>query len=280
MHDRRTFLATLGTAALGAALGCRTSSQVVRAPRRLDRVGLQLYTLRNETRRDMAGTVAQVAAIGYREVEFAGYNGLAPAAVRDLLAKNSLTSPSTHIGLQTGDAWKKSLDDTKAIGHDYITVPSLSGARATLDDWKRIAEQFNVAAAAAKAAGLRFAYHNHDFEFRPIAGAIPYDLLIAQTDPALVHFQVDVYWMTKAGGDILDYLTRFPTRITMLHLKDSSGPPAHQMTDVGSGTIKWPAILARAAQLGITHSFVEHDQPADAFASVRASYAYLSTLEF
>ena len=153
-------------AALGVVSRGTDAAAAIVAPRRkLDRIGLQLYTVRDLMKADMPGTLARVAAIGYKEVEFDGYFGRTPRQVRDLLKRYHLTSPSTHIPFESFQNWQKSLDDAKAIGHKWVTVPSIpEEKRRTADDWKAIAAQFNRAGAQAKSSGLRFAYHNHDFD--------------------------------------------------------------------------------------------------------------------
>ncbi|HTE47161.1 MAG TPA: sugar phosphate isomerase/epimerase, partial [Gemmatimonadaceae bacterium] len=152
------------------------------------------------------------------------------------------------------------------------------GRRPTPDDWKRLAEQFNKAAAQVKAAGFRFAYHNHNTELKKIGDATPLDILIAETDPSLVSFEMDLYWVVNAGGNPLDLLAKYPGRFKMLHVKDSMGAPDNKMAAVGAGTIDFKTIFARAK--GIEHYFVEHDQPADPIASASASYRYLANLDF
>lgn len=292
-QKRRTFLTTIGTLALGAAAGQRVAfgapsrpgtgpALTPNAQRRLARTGVQLYTIRSEMTRDLPGTLARVAEIGYKDVEFAGYFNRSPAEIRDLLARNGLGSPSTHIGFGplSGDARQRTLDEAKAIGHEYVTVPSPpSGPRATLDDWKRIADSFNTAAAAAQSAGLRFAYHNHDAELRPIGGITPLIVLLANTDPALVDFEMDVYWVVRGGGDPFAYFSAFPNRFTMIHAKDAAGAE-QTMVDVGAGSIDWKRILAEGTKAGVKHVFVEHDRPTDPLGSIRNSYRYLSTLEY
>jgi sugar phosphate isomerase/epimerase len=266
---------------LGAVAGQRIA-RAAQPQRRLGRVGIQLYTIRSEMQRDLPGTLARVAAIGYKDVEFAGYFNRSPAEIRELLIGNGLASPSTHVAFDmlVGEARRTTLDDAKTIGHAYVTVPSPPRApRATVDDWKRIAESFNTAGAAAKAAGLRFAYHNHDAELRPIAGTAPLDILLTNTDPALVEYEMDVYWVVRGGGDPFDYFSRFPSRFTMIHAKDAAGPE-RAMVDVGSGSIEWKRILADGTKAGVKHVFVEHDRPADGFASIRNSYRHLASLEY
>src|SRR5687768_3410205 len=286
-QNRRSFLATLGVAALGCATGGAPGAAAAfgaGAPgsRKLDRIGLQLYTVRTAAAKDLPGTLARIAEIGYRDVEFAGYHGRTPQEIRDLLARNGLLAPSSHIPIaDLRGNWKKVLDEAKTIGHEYLTIPWIGDAdRATVDDWKRIATLFNTSAFEAKGAGLKFAYHNHDFEFRTVGGLVPFDVLLAETDPALVSFEMDIYWVVRAGRDPLEYLTRFPNRFSMFHAKDSAGPPQHRMVDVGAGTIDFARILAEGQRVGVRHVFVEHDNPADPIASIASSYQHLSKLAF
>jgi len=185
-----------------------------------------------------------------------------------------------HVGVNVIEQTPAKLfDESRTVGHEWITVPSLpNGPKATVDDWKRIAAQFNKAAGDVKKAGFRFAFHNHNAEFRKVGTDVPLEILIKETDPALVSFEMDIYWVVNGGGDPIDLLTRYPGRFKMLHLKDSAGPPDHKMVDVGAGTIGFKPILARATSA--EHYFVEHDQPADPFASAAASFKYLQGLEF
>ena len=277
MIDRRDFLGTMGALAVGAVLpGCRASQ-----PRRLARVGLQLYTVRDLMAKDVEGTLAAVAGAGYTEVEFAGYFNKSPADILAMLGRHGLAAPSVHTGSIAPDDWAKALDAANVVGHKYIVVPWIpEERRKTLDDWKRVAADFNRVAATAQAAGVQFAYHNHDFEFQLVEGQVPFDVLLAETDPKLVQLEIDLYWITKGGHDPLAYFARWPGRVPLVHVKDSLGAPDHKMVDVGAGTIDWKRIFARSQQAGIQHYFVEHDQPADPIASITASCAYLKQLEF
>ena len=298
--QRRAFLATLGSlTTVGAAAACAshsknaaaTSAMPSRPPvPRIGPVGLQLYTVRTQMEKDMPGTIAQVAAIGYRELEFAGYFGRTPAEVRALLARNGLTSPSTHIPidlLNAGTAsWQKALDDANEIGHQWVTIPWLApeARPKTADGWRRLAATLSRGAEQAHSSGLRFAYHNHDFEFVTVpgdggAGVLPYELLLRETDPTRVGFEMDVYWVTKAGQDPISLMARFPGRFHMLHLKDATPKPAQNFTEVGHGTINWPAVLAARGQAGVEHVFVEQDESPDPMASIRTSYEYLASLK-
>ena len=206
MIDRREFIGTMGALAASAVLpACRPA----RATSRISKIGVQLYTVRSLMEKDVEGTLAAVAGAGYTEVEFAGYFDKSPAEIKAMLDRHGLVSPSVHSGNITPDAWAKALDAAHVIGHEYIVMPWIPvELRKTLDDWKRIAADFNRLAASAKAAGLQFAYHNHDFEFPLVEGKVPYDLLLAETDPNLVKLEIDLYWITKGGQDPLTYFAR------------------------------------------------------------------------
>src|SRR5207249_253605 len=231
MTDRRDFIKALGAAAVGPTLWPLAPSPYHRAPsRKLDRVGLQLYTVRQAMEHDMEGTLAKVAEAGYGEVEFAGYFGHTPKEVRAMLEHHGLAAPSAHMASLAPDEWTASLDVAKAIGHEYIVVPWIPAeARKTLDGFKRVAQDFNRAAAQAHDAGLQFAYHNHDFEFARTEGRLPYDVLIAETDPKLVQFEIDLYWMVKGGQDPLAYFARLPGRRG--HRRRSVGDDDHARVD-------------------------------------------------
>lgn len=248
----------------------------------MERIGLQLYTVRDLLAADFDATLARVAAIGYTDVETAGYHGRTPDEMAAALQQYRLRAPSAHVEYTTDDRlWARTLDDAVRAGHAWVVVPWLpDDARDSHDAWRRTADRLNRMGDAARAHGLRFAYHNHDFEFVPAGGDVPYDLLLAGTDPALVAFELDVYWMTKAGRDPVAYLDRHPQRFTMTHLKDSAGAPSHRMTEVGSGTIDFARVLAACERAGVAHHFVEHDQPADALQSIEASYRWLRALEY
>ena len=222
--------------------------------------------------RDFAGTLARVASIGYREVEFAGYFDWRPEEVKGILDRNGLAAPSAHVPIEIGRRnWAGALDVANAIGHRYVVVPWLPEEdRGTLDDYKRVADEFNRLGAEAKRAGIRFAYHNHDFEFVPVEGQVPYDVLLERADPAVVDLELDLYWATKAGHDPREMMASHPGRFPLVHVKDSGGPPEHVQVDVGAGTIDFRAIF-RAAGGSVRHAFVEHDQPADPWAFAETS---------
>lgn len=282
-HDRRTFLTTLGGAALALASSRRLSALVGKT-RKIKRVGLQLYTVRDAMQKDVPGTLAKVAQIGYKEVEFAGYFGHSPSEIRELVKKNGLTAPSSHVAYpESMDAWKKTVDDAKTAGHEYVTVAwTPEDKRTGPDAWKRIADTYNQAGKVAKDSGLHFAYHNHDYELAKSGDVVPLDALFQNTDPALVTFEMDLYWMVHGGADPLAYMKKYRGRVAMVHVKDAKGDAAKTMTAVGQGTIDFKKIFEWDEDHGahIKHYFVEHDQPEDPFASIATSYKYLATLNF
>ena len=270
--DRRTLLAA-GAAAL---------LPPVPSARRLDKIGVQLYTVRNEMKRDVDATLARVAEIGFQEVEFAGYFNKNPDDLRRTLARLGLTAPGAHYSFEEmRDGWDRTLDAASRVGHRWAIVAWIPGEeRTTLDGWRRVAEWFNHAGEQTRAAGLRFAYHNHSYEFTPVEGRIPFDVLLAETDPAVVEIEMDLYWITKGGQDPRVYFARHPGRFPLVHVKDAGPAPDFQMVDVGRGAIDWKGIFAMSRQAGMRHVFVEHDEPDDAFASIATGLQYLKRLRF
>jgi sugar phosphate isomerase/epimerase len=269
-----------GIGVVTTATALQPSAFSFRRSARIARIGVQLYTVRGLMQRDFEGTLARVAQIGFREVEFAGYFGRTPAQVLALLRRNRLTAPASHIdiNLLSGD-WAKSLEDARVIGHRYVVVAwTPQERRRTLDDWRRIAELFNRAGEQASRSGLGFAYHNHDFEFVPLENQLPFDVLLEATDPNYVKIEMDLFWIRKGGHEPLGYFQRWPGRFPMVHVKDMTADG--RMVDVGAGAVDWRAIFAHRRQAGIEHYFVEHDEPADPMASIAASYRYLDGLRF
>lgn len=271
---RRLGLMAAGTVGIGE-LAC-AQTDVVTGP--LGPLGVQLYTLRREMAQSVDATLARVAEIGYSEVEFAGYFGRSPAEIRSGLAAAGLSSPAAHVDINAVIAdWPHTLDVANTIGHRYLVVPSVPPEmRVSLDHWRAVADIFNRAGDEARRAGIQFAYHNHDFEFVSMDGRIPFDVLCEHTDPALVQIELDLFWIIHGGGDPMAFFERWPGRVPLVHVKDRTEDGV--MTEVGAGDIDWPTIFGARVLAGIRHYFVEHDQPAEGFASVAASYDYLSRL--
>lgn len=264
-------------------------------------VGLQLYTVRQDAARDLTGTLTQIARIGYREVETAGYYDKPAKQLRSLFAGLGLSAPSVHHGMQD---LQKDVEAKIAyaaeLGAKYFVCafPALPGDAAlpagktiangmTLDDWKWNAEQLNRIGALTKQAGLMTGYHNHNMEFRTIDGQVAYDQLLAWTDPALVTMEMDVAWVVTAGADPIRYLHEHPGRFSLLHVKDVRRDAVTvadvlraQTTEVGQGKIDWKRLFTAAKSTKVQHYFVEQENfERPVLDAVRMSYEYLSTLK-
>lgn len=295
MTTRRELLRLLGVGIAGSTLlpaiacaGERDENGVAKLPdstsaelaERIERIGLQLYTVRRALQADIEGTIAAVAAAGVTELEFAGYYDKPASWWNELLRRHNLTTPSTHIGLPSTDAgWAPHFERSKAMGHTWVIVPSSSNEYRNADGWKRLADRLNSGGELARKEGLKMGYHNHDYEFARVpAGLTGLDTLITTTDPALVDFELDIYWAVKAGQDPLLLLQKYPKRFTCCHVKDAGPPPDRAMLDVGAGTIDFKSIIANGRTTGLQHWFIEHDNPQDAIASVQASAAAMKKL--
>jgi sugar phosphate isomerase/epimerase len=294
---RRAFIESSLATGILASLPARGFA----AMHQIDKVGVQLYTVRDAMKNDFSGTIGKVASIGYKEVEFAGYFDHSPADVRAILDKNGLTAASCHLGYDVvEDHLPETIAAAQTIGHGYIVCPWIDEKlRKPADGLKRVAEFFNKLGKSCKSAGIQFGYHNHTWEFQPdanLGGKLPYDFLLENTDPNFVIMELDLCWICVTGQDPVSYFRRFPGRFPLVHVKDAKRMPKvtpgkkdeflnsdfekHVMTEPGSGVIDWKRIFAHADEAGIKHFFVEHDDPADPFASIAASYKYLSALRF
>ena len=277
--DRRTFVASSAAALVGVAAGARDG----RTPgqgRRLERIGLQLYTVRELMQESVPDTLHRVAAVGYDEVEFAGYFGVSAAHLRTMLRDTGLDAPSAHVGLDAVRADPEALiESALTLGHRYLIVAWLAPAdRTGPDAWRRVADEFNAFGARCRAANLSFGYHNHDFEFAPTDGQMPYGILLDACDPDLVTMELDLFWIRAGGQDPLEWFSRYPGRFRLCHVKDMDRDGA--MVDVGRGVIDFGSVFAASERAGLQHWFVEHDTPADPLASIERSYRALATLTF
>jgi len=291
--NRRNFLeaattitaATLLTGRLGWAAG----------DHKIEKIGVELYTVRDQMKADFDGTLAKVASIGYKEVEFAGYFGRTGQQVRAALDRNGLTAPSTHVQYdELDDKFPSVIETSKTIGLEYIVCPWIpEELRKSPDIWKQAAEKFNRCGEQTKKAGIQFGYHNHWFEFLPTNGKLPYDELLALCDKDLVKMELDLCWIAVGGGDPLKYFQKYPGRFPLVHVKDIKklppvteagtqdfGSSLKDMTEVGSGIIDWKKIFSHSEQAGIKHYIVEHDKPADPFSSITGSFKYLNALRW
>jgi sugar phosphate isomerase/epimerase len=225
-----------------------------------------------------------VRAIGYRDVEllwsFDNF-GRSPRQVRDTLDKEGLRAPSAHVTPETLlKDWTRSLDTAKLLGHDYLIVPTLPPDTATsLDRWRYWADQFNVAGAAARKAGVWLAFHNEPDHLKPIDGTIPYDLFVERTDPSVVRHQLDVGNMALGGADPMRYLEKYRARYWSLHIKDVVADRSRD-TELGKGVVEIRRLLAAVPDIAGKPVYVEQEEWADSMTSARVNYEYLRTLDF
>lgn len=246
--------------------------------------GLQLYTVKNELAKDFDSTLRKVAAIGYKEVEAAGYYKKSAADFRRSIESAGLNLPAGHYSLQE---LLEGLDARLAFAHEvglkYIvcSFPFVANpgrfhadkyyqeisAGITLDDWKWNADQFNKVGEKTKAAGMQFAYHNHNLEFRKEKGVTAFDELLRLTDPDLVKMEMDIGWVAATGNDPAAYLGKYPNRFELLHVKDiRPGKPSTEgegtgSTELGHGTVDWRKVFAAAKRASVRHYFVEQEDP-------------------
>lgn len=277
---RRTLLK--GTAAMAAApwLSAGGRAAATETGNRLERIGIQLYTVRDRMAEDLPGTLHKIARIGYDEVEFAGYFEHTPAQVKGFLDAAGLVSPSAHTSIDAIRTSPERLIETaQTLGNRYIALGWLAPEeRRTLDDYRRHIDLVAGFAAQCRGAGLRFAWHNHDFEFTELEGQRPIDLLLNATDPELVQVELDLYWTAKVGVDPLDYFKRYPGRFPLCHIKDMAADGS--MADVGDGRIDFAAILASGDLAGFQHYYIERDDSTDTLQSAARSYQAAYELTF
>ena len=277
--DRRSFIVRSSIVAAAAfAAGCSREAEEPGVLTAAAPLGLQLYTVRDLMAADLPATLELVASVGYREVEFAGYFDKSPQDVRRHLDAVDLRAPSAHIGYEEFAANVDAvIEHAVAVGHEFVVVPAVpEDQRASLDDYLQHAENFNRWSEACRNGGLRFGYHNHEFEFTEIDGRLPYDLILSETDPENVEMELDLAWARAGNADPLKYFEAWPGRFPLCHIKDldTNGNEA----DIGDGDVAFERIFASARQAGLQHGFVERDHPADARESIRQNFDAISAL--
>jgi len=288
--NRRQFLRTTAVGGTLAAISGPLSNFAFASPYGKP-VGLQLYTLRDQLEKDVAGTIQQVAKIGYRDVEIYSLYGKSPAEFKKILTDNGITASSGHYLLKDVESnWEKHVDEAKTLDLKYMVNAILQPEeRKSFDDYKRLVEVFTKAGETTQKAGIQFCYHNHNFEFKKYGNTTAYDYLLNKLDPRLVKFEMDCFWVTHAGQDPVAYFNKYPGRFPLLHIKDMKDHPAptHELdakmglfAPVGQGTINWKRIFAAAPKGGMQHYYVEQDYcekpPLEA---IKISYDYLSKLQ-
>jgi sugar phosphate isomerase/epimerase len=269
--NRRNFLTT--TAAFGAASMLNISGVLNATAAPIKNIGIQLYTIREMMKVDFEGSIAKVAEIGYNEVEFFNYFGQKANDVKSILDQNGLYSPSIHVDIDQlrGDALFKEIEYASTLDQEYITLAWLGEEnRKSLDQYKAHAEVFQRAGEECNKAGLKFVYHNHEFEFIDFDGVRPYDMLLEQLSEDIMLMEMDLFWMAVAGEDPFKYFAKYPGRFPMCHIKDRAANG--DMVYVGDGEIDFNGILAKSSQAGFKHFFVEHDTPENEIAMMQKSF--------
>ncbi|MBC7887541.1 MAG: sugar phosphate isomerase/epimerase [Ferruginibacter sp.] len=285
MNARRNFIKQSALLSTGLAMN---PSEFLKIQ---TKVGIQLYSLRDDIEKNVKSVISKVAAAGYKEVETYGLSkegqffGLSVSEFAQLLKANNLTSPSGHYLPEKmlfengdGDDVKKLCEVGHTLGHRYIVIPHLEeDKRKTIDQYKALAARMNIAGKICRNAGLQLAYHNHDFEFLQINGQRGYDIFMNETDKDLVKLELDLYWVVSAGLDPIDFFKKQPGRFPMVHVKDMDKADRTKNTEIGNGSINFKRILASSAVAGIKHYYLEQENNyvPDTFTSIQKSYSYI-----
>jgi sugar phosphate isomerase/epimerase len=287
--NRREFLRNSSLAVLGAAVLSKfAQAQPLPWP-----PGLQLWTVGDLCQKDLPGTLQKVSAIGYKDVEFAGYYGHTPKQIVELLKENGLRSTSMHFSPADWTNWRAQwpqfASDIASMGIPYAVFPMFH-PMLEAGQFAQGADTLNQLAQEAQKAGVKFAFHNHNYEFRAQGNETGFDYFLQHTDPKLVNFEMDCYWVVQAGHDPVHYLDTFPGRIALLHIKDrvpgfptstDLGKASLHTTSVGKGNINWVPIFKAAEKSGVKQYYVEQENNflPSKFDSIKLSVDYLKQLQ-
>ncbi|OXG06324.1 sugar phosphate isomerase/epimerase [Flavobacterium araucananum] len=286
MITRRNFLINTSLAATAV---CAVPSLAFTMNKK--EIGLQLYTLREELGKDVKSTLKKVANAGFTTVETYGFSikdqfwGLSAIELKKILDQNGLKAVSGHYNLGSFLAdgntteLKAAIEAATILKSEYLTIPWIDEPlRRNIKDYKVIATRLNEAAKMCQKAGLKLAYHNHDFEFQKHDGVTGYEILLKETDKDLVYFELDLYWVVRSGNDPLKLFKENPGRFKMWHVKDMDKTNPALNTEVGSGSIDFKTIFKEAKQSGMKHFFVEQENNynPNAFDSIKVSCNFIS----
>jgi sugar phosphate isomerase/epimerase len=272
--NKRTFLKNAASISLGIGIMpnlLATDKSITR------KIGLQLYTVRDLMAADPRGTLAQIAQIGYTEIETSGYSqgklyGMDPVEFNKIITDLGMRIISGHISIdQFENDWDRILHMANTLDQQYMVLPYLlPDQRTGLDVYHRMISLLNKRGEEARKSGKVVAYHNHDFEFDKIDNITPLELLLNETDPELVQFELDLYWVTRSGNAPLDLFKKFSKRFTLWHVKDMNDQ--RDFTEVGNGTIDFSLIFDNFKLSGMKHFFIEQDQSVNPIESIRTSF--------
>ena len=276
MYNRRKFLKNTSILTLGAYV-----APGVFKNNRTRSVGIQLYSVRKEMLEDPTATLKKLAKIGYKELESArsdkgNYYGLEAKQIRKVAGDLGMTVRSGHVHMDKD--WKRSIEQAVEAGQQYLVVSSMPYEGQTIDNYKKTAEAFNKGGEDCRKAGLIFGYHNHDYEFEKVGDTVLYDLLLKETDSALVTMELDLGWVVVTGNDPLQYFEKFPGRFPLWHLKDMN-MEKKQSTEFGKGVLDIGKMLDNADKSGLKYFFVEQEEYAtNAFESIEYDFNYLKKI--
>jgi sugar phosphate isomerase/epimerase len=255
-------------------------------------LGIQLWSVREYIPKDVPGTLKKVHDWGFREVELAGTYGRTPAQFRQELDSAGIHASSMHVDFnRLRDSTSAAIADAKALGVEYIGTAWLPHEGAFTEEMAhRFASDFNRIGQAAKAEGLTFFYHTHGYEFQPTTnGTIPFDVLMKESDPDAVKYEMDVFWVTRPGQDPVALLKKYPNRWIALHVKDmkkgtptndfSGGAPATAEVPVGTGQIDYPAVLRTAQENGVKKFYIE-DETTDPLNNIPLSVSWMEQVKY
>jgi len=276
MKNRRDFLKNMG--ALAAASVVLPSFAF--APKKVKNIGIQLYTFRKEMMADPNGTLKIIADLGVKQIESASsnqglYYGLPPAEIKKVCDDLGMTLRSAHTSIN--DKWQITMQQAKETGQEYLIASTLPYGGQTVDNYKRVAERFNKAGEECKAMGLKFGFHNHDAEFQQDNGTVLYDVLLKNTNPELVHMEMDLGWVIAAGKDPFDYFKNYGPRFPLWHLKDMKGK---RSTEFGNGSLDIANLLKHGKDSGMKYFFIEQEEySVSPLESMKINMAYMSKLD-
>ena len=316
MTTRRQFLKNSGMLATAAAISPMT--EIMGQLKAKNKLGIQLFSIPKMLSEDFVGGIKMLSELGFKELELfgpfpfsadsakkswagaekmlgfagSGYFGKTAAEAKKILDDHGLTSPGTHTDLDTLEKQMGKLGEAAHLfGHKYVTLPAIPDVRRkTLDDYKKMAETFNKIGEDAKKNGVKFGYHNHGYGIKPMDGQIPLQIILDNTDPNLVFFEMDIFWTTAGGADPIEYLKKYPNRYKMLHLKDMKEkkqfagdggnmgewmPLFPLMASAGDGVLDLKRIIETAKKVGVEHYFVEQDMVANPSVALKRSQQYL-----
>lgn len=258
MKTRRNFLKTAGTVAIGSMI----LPSFVSAIAKIKNPGIQLYTVRTEMLADARGTLKKLAELGIKQIESArsakgNYYGLSAKEMKQACKDLGMTLRSGHVAVDA--KWQQTMEEAAESGQEYIICSSMPSSGQTIDNYRRVADAFNRTGEECRKTGLKFGYHNHDYEFEKVDGQVLFDLLMDNTDPKLVHMELDLGWVIASGNDPFDYFKRYKGRFPLWHLKDMN-LQKKESTEFGKGGLDIAKILQHQGESGLKYLFIEQEE--------------------